>query len=190
MDGEDMLSEARVKSLGKRVSPCYRLRNVMSCFCFTLCVVSMVFWIHSYNSYAFISGCPTNTQFDSIISWNGRVRLNSFGVAERLKRNPGLLPKIKGGFIPTDKWRLLASRRGRKSPPDFLGFHIDIGKSWKLSIPHWFFAAVTGAVATALRPSPRLRFSIRSLLLAVTLVAVVLGAITIAARIFPAEITA
>ena len=49
------------------------------------------------------------------------------------------------------------------------------GDSEIVIIPHWFVVIVAGALGVALKPKPRLRFSIADLLVAMTLVAVVVA---------------
>jgi hypothetical protein len=48
---------------------------------------------------------------------------------------------------------------------------------WSLVCPHWFPALISGFMAIFVGTRPRLRFSLRTLLIATTLVAVVLGLI-------------
>jgi hypothetical protein len=59
-------------------------------------------------------------------------------------------------------------------PGAVLGFYFNVGKSnLRTSIPHWFPPVLVLALATA--PWLRWRFSLRTMLIATTLVAVVLG---------------
>ena len=46
-----------------------------------------------------------------------------------------------------------------------------------LIVPHWFLVIVSGCLAVVLKPKPRLRFSLRDLLVAMTMVAVVVAAL-------------
>jgi hypothetical protein len=65
----------------------------------------------------------------------------------------------------------------------FLGFGICKGMySWNLRIPHWFPVAITAALAAGAWPYWTTRFSLRTLLIATTLVAVVLGLVRRAAN--------
>ena len=59
--------------------------------------------------------------------------------------------------------------------PQLLGmFYVSQGR-YGFGVPHWFFALTTGAIATI--PWKPWRFSLRTLLIAITAVAVVLGLI-------------
>jgi hypothetical protein len=48
-----------------------------------------------------------------------------------------------------------------------------VGKNYRVIVPHWFALVAAGSLSAA--PWFRLRFSLRTLLIATTLIAVVLG---------------
>ena len=170
-----MFGKLRVSG-DERLSVGHRLRIALSRCCFSACMAFIVFWIHSYKYYAFVSGSPTNTRCDAIVSWQGRVRMNSYAIGPNLRNDP---PELDGGFVPHPHPKTRAH-----PSPSFLGFHLRIGRSWKSAAPHWFFTLLAGSIAFILKPKPRLRFSLKSLLFAMTLLAVMLGAVVVASSAF------
>jgi hypothetical protein len=54
-----------------------------------------------------------------------------------------------------------------------------------LICPHWLFLIIAGGLAVALKPAPRRKFSLRDLLVFVTVAAIAIGMITILVRFIP-----
>jgi hypothetical protein len=70
--------------------------------------------------------------------------------------------------------------------PDFSG-HFGFGlqrsaNGYVIGCPHWALAALSAGIGTALATRSPCRFSLRTLLIAMTLVALMLGAVAIAAQ--------
>jgi hypothetical protein len=143
------------------------LRIAVSAVCGVLCVLSMVLWVRSYCYFHNLEVRTSDTTAcivgfgngDIWISpsvptvpyyfWDVRYKIRSTAVSEMtdLFKNPQYLNRVRFGI----------SRR------QFLS----------ISVPCWFLTVISAALATA--PWIRLRFSLRTLLIALTLIAVVLG---------------
>jgi hypothetical protein len=68
------------------------------------------------------------------------------------------------------------SRKSVNAEQDFMGFGARSRRGrWTLAVPHWFVVAIAGGLAVAVRPPPRWRFTLRSLLIAISIVAFALG---------------
>jgi hypothetical protein len=85
---------------------------------------------------------------------------------------------VQDQFVIGDGWIFVSNNNedGDWPPPQtFLGFQLHLGMNGDTTAPHWF--AMLTALAIAATPWLRWRFSLRTLLIATTLVAVVLGLI-------------
>jgi hypothetical protein len=144
-----------------------KLRIAFSVTCGIACVLLIVLWVRSYwwENRIMAGFCNRGFQASHVL---GQLRLSSVNW-------PG------SGF-----WPVISTRRTvetfRRDPvhaqdlPSRFGFDWKITKwGWRLCLPYWFVLFVTATSACA--PWMRWRFSIRALLIAMTLVAVALGAI-------------
>jgi hypothetical protein len=144
-----------------------------------LAVLLIVLWVRSYwYRERIILGLYGNhaLQFGHVL---GQVRLHWF-------EQPGL-----DFWQPSDSiWgrskQLIADwKLERSASKDFPGLRPEFGRicgksGWVLYLPYWFPVLVAGTVAIV--PWLRWRFSLRTLLIATTLVAVLLGLLVYAAR--------
>jgi hypothetical protein len=145
-----------------------KLRIAFSAVCAILCLLLIVLWVRSYSgleAYVFR------------LSQNRRVAVVS-EVGEA-----GIATKIADA-----KWHVILNALGTRStysrlmlPEDRQPLYRRIFLqnqevySWKLGVPYWVM--VTACVALTIAPWLRWRFSLRTLLIATALVAVVLGLI-------------
>jgi hypothetical protein len=147
-----------------------RLLNIASIVCLVLCVVLMGMWVRSYHADDTLSGRLSAEHGFSIESIPGRLIL------------------FEGTGLYT--WAIATVRaEGSKThvKPKNFGFAVYYygmaGTSaaapfFMLVVPYWFLTLVSGSLAMLLRLRRPLRqFSLRSLFIATTFLAVVLGMI-------------
>ena len=143
-----------------------KLRIAWSVLCGIACVLLIVLWVRSYWWWDTVQGPLLDGVQFSAGSHHGRLAIgtDAFEIAQSTE-----LGATKCAIV---------LRNSRYFKQDysigFAFFHSD--GSWAIHIPHWF--AIDG-LAHSSRPHPwlRWRFSLRTLLIATTLVAVVLGLI-------------
>lgn len=130
-----------------------------------VCLLLIVMWVRSYSRDDFVSGPVSNLRFFDLNSHKGRVAI-------AWVRMPGF----------NMQWRVYSFQSGlEKMSSAWWHFRFDKpSRSWEIAVPYWFNVALAAAV-TAL-PWLRWRFSLRTLLVAMTLAAVGLGAIVYAMR--------
>lgn len=158
-----------------------RLRITTAWFCLVLCIGFVALLVQSYSVTGILAFRFADAECFALSSRRGNVEITSFN-SEKL---PGEQSEFawgwqfipRGGVNPVDICTLL----GGPSETDYL-FILPRGLK-KLSIPHWFLILLTGGFAILLKPKPRLRFSLRELLLLTTITAVVLGAVAGLGRI-------
>jgi hypothetical protein len=138
------------------------LRIASTAVCGILCAVLIALWVRSYKSEDRVSGAinSVGVRLYSSRGWIVCFRNNGIGPAQytwsiELGRNYWL--------TPTD------SRLRFSSPAVFFGK----AATANISIPHWPIIAI--AVALAVAPWLRYRFTLRTLLICMTLIAVALG---------------
>ena len=148
-----------------------RLLNTASIVCLVLCVALMGMWVRSYSATA--EGWP-NMPGIVIQSVHGVVVLYEHS-ADRTglpnDRSSALKAKAKLLYIAAQM-----SCRGRFSSALGFAHYFSSGGSL-IRLPYWFLVLTTGTLARAfqIRWSPR--FTLRSLFVATTFLAVVLGMI-------------
>ena len=131
-----------------------KLRITWSVLCGIACVLLIAFWVRSYATGDFI-----------VID----AAINKYLIVESQKGIIEVYPsrKPEGGL-----WLVIP---GEEFPEQtFHGFHFDCGPiGARGSLPHWSLILLAAALATA--PWIRWTFSLRTLLVATTLIAVALG---------------
>jgi hypothetical protein len=134
-----------------------------SCFWAIACVLLVVLWVRSYSCFD-----SFGISFDGERAyWLGSV-VGELRIAKPMTQRHGFNWKTYG--TPAREW--VKHETPRRS---VLGFSLD---SSRIIVPHWFSVVVAGAIAGA----PWMRFSLRALLIAMTLVAAGLGVIVYAMR--------
>jgi hypothetical protein len=151
---------------------CY-LRIAFSATCGVLCLLLIALWVRSY-SWADVVSFHPGASNHTTVYYTVTVREGVFTFSD-----------LSGTVLnvpPTSRW---SNYRRKLGPHDltkssvwarvFRGFHWNTFNSvW---IPAWCFVLVSGALATA--PWLRWRFSLRTLLIAMTVVAVLLGVLVL-----------
>jgi hypothetical protein len=137
------------------------LRIAVSAVCGILCVLLIVLWVRSY-------------WWHSYINWRnsaGGLNVSSYqGVVDILRHS---IPTNAAGWSimeePANKWA--ARTNGR--PPSLIPRVVRGPAAIGIQFPYWLLMLVTAAVAAL--PWVKSRFSLRTLLIATTLVALLLG---------------
>ena len=154
------------------------LRIAFSATCLVACVLLVVLWVRSYWHQFVNPRIHVRPYGDELTyldpqkrlwqtnSWKGTIWLNVTKQDPSWQFGPTIRP---GG------WKIYGAQ------PQLLGFgYLQKGRSASAIMPNWF--AVLSFAALATLPWFRWRFSLRNLLIATTLVAVVMGAIVYLAR--------
>jgi hypothetical protein len=158
------------------------LRIAATALSVTVCVLLVALWVRSYTRHDGIRGLiPVNQRF-SLSSAYGSIRFATFDRS---------FDEMFSGYRASD-WGLSSSRMDRRPSMTLvntpltnfgLGF---AGSSDRYGIvaivPTWFVVGFTLTVGVAPWFANRLTFSLRTLLIATTLVAIVLGMVVYLAR--------
>jgi hypothetical protein len=148
-----------------------RLLNIASIVCLVLCVALMGMWVRSYrwmDDYNFTPGRSTW----GVGSASGRIAI---GVIPA-KNNPAQ-KLFEFTHSPFADWRSDVNRIDRQfSTVAENGFARD-NNVFAFAMPYWFAVLIVGALSFAPWPRVKYRFSLRSLFIATTFLAVVLGMI-------------
>ena len=143
-----------------------RLRISWSVGWIVASLLVIALWMRSYRAFDYVSGMATASRQVEVFAVQGRVVIGTWG-----------------GETTFTRWyhrsNAVADSQGTvnmlKNQENAMGFAI-IKPS--VVIPYYFFAAVTGALAVAPWIRWSKRFTIRTLLIATTLVAAILGLAT------------
>ena len=145
-----------------------KLRIAFSATCGIACVLLIVLWVRSYHFDDMVDGPLKGGKAAFVQSRAGRIM---FGMGPLYHDDPWQW-RVSGRFKHVDQ--VMAGTY----KDEFLGFQVEIGTRIFFHVPHWFGILLFASVATvAAAPWIRPRFSLRTLLIATTLVAVVLGLI-------------
>ena len=150
------------------------LRIAFSATCLIACVLLIALWVRSYWWREQLNCQVFNSPIISLTSRHGHLLFQSFNAQDgRFWR----LAWFKFPFSPAERqlWDNLIAQHGR------MGFAAAImSPGFVIAIPHWFAIFAGGLLAFAVAPWPSWRFSLRTLLIFMTLLAVVLGIVFIA----------
>lgn len=155
------------------------LRIVVSALGGITCLLLVVLWVRSYSGEDVIRlsipGIP-------------RIRINS--VPSRVYVTLSSEPRGVGGFWTTHRWNgdgsaaVTLTQRVSTRHENLLGFGVRQRSGRNvLHVPHWFLVITAAAIAAAPWIRSRLHFSLRTLLLAVTLLAVLLGLVALSRKL-------
>jgi hypothetical protein len=169
------------------------LRIAVTALCLTECVLFVALWVRSYWTLDLVSRVTSTGQISSFGSNKGTVYFvrmplapvrgygggrgaygGSYGGGQLVA---GYGRGMGGGFGPRPQgWQHSSGKVNERAGDENFQWEITGGKT-KIKFPHWLI--VLGASAMAAAPWVSYRFSLRTLLIATTLVAVVLGAIVL-----------
>jgi hypothetical protein len=146
-----------------------KLRIAWSVFCGIACVLLIVLWVRSYSTLDLIQATTTSRYFD-LSSLYGELRV----MTETDNADRKYVPKWSASSWEVDSGMRLYGSPAKQSPS---GFYLDSGPTIEVAaIPTWF-AFILCCTCTIAPWLPRWsgRFSLRTLLITTTLVAVLLG---------------
>ncbi len=148
----------------------HKLRITWSVACGIATVLLVVLWVRSYWRYDWISRQLAFDHNLNFASHSGELSLQKgIEYGSNIRRKPGSYLYGSDDFIET---------RQRTFP---LRFEFTRDYDYPtIVVPNWFVASLVAAAATV--PWIRWRFGLRTLLIATTLVAVILGTIVYAAK--------
>ena len=142
------------------------LRIAVSTVCGILCVLLIVLWARSYNCRDDIMGFPFGHHV-KMSSLDGRMRC-------AVSRQVWTSHPWHFSTLSSDTQGNLQG--WAQHPSATMGFQVVLSANWlTVGVPHWFIAALSVICAAALWPNWSRRFSLRTLLIATTLIAVVLA---------------
>jgi hypothetical protein len=150
------------------------LRIVVTAMSLTACMLLVALWVRSYWRYDWFGNLSFIPQGNNSLPKDGCLVESANGVLIVL-----YIGKVRESYsgvsrlIGSSDWRVT----GDEWESAWNGFRAKVYPNGiiRVSVPHWFLALLTGTAA-ALSWS-KCRFSLRTLLIATTLVAVVLGVI-------------
>ena len=159
-----------------------RLLNIASIVCLVLCVALMGMWVRSCSFCDLLNGSFCTTQGFIIDSEQSRLSLAWVTFSPRIPRY-----EWRYNAVPLhDYLELLEEMREKINVPPQkewpepkpFGFGARMRPDeWMACVPYWFLVATTGSLAMIFRLRWPLRFTLRSLFIATTFLAVVLGMI-------------
>src|SRR6478752_2526841 len=141
-----------------------KLRIAFSAICLIACVLLIVLWVRSYTIHDQLDGNDFGDWQFTYESENGRQQLTGIIQSFPLKSPYPwfhlrcMSAEIGGGF---GTWGLHWQTKAPYPP------------TYRVNCPHWFLVMIVGAIAIAPWIRWSRRFSLRTLLIATTLVAVV-----------------
>ena len=137
----------------------------MSAVCLLLCALLGVLWARSYRSSDTLLGLKRNTGLGvGFVSEKGQLI--------------GVWNSPVSSLLPISEWtwRSVPTNTMRRHIESRFGFsYVSNRRETGIAIPHWL--PVTLLLALVAIPWPKWQYSLRMLLLAMTLVAIVLGAV-------------
>ena len=147
-----------------------RLLNIASIVCLVLCVVLMGMWVWSYWCGYRLDWISAGKREFIVESVSGHVR---FTYIRKLGVNA---VAISLPFWRVDHWPPGETVGAWKPRLEFVAFNTPPG-GFLVGVPHWFLVLTSGSLAMVFRLQWPPRFTLRSLFIATTFLAVVLGMI-------------
>ncbi len=147
------------------------LRSVAACSCFAAVLGLLLLFGRSFSSRDTLQGPCI-----AVFSWHGQLAI----MIDWDRKNARLLtasrPRSSLHLFPDGQLMAFGNRAIWPPTPSPIGF------SWKggleeprIAFPHWSLIVLLALIATALKPPPRLRFSLRGLLMLTTILALAIG---------------
>ena len=151
-----------------------RLLNIASVVCLVVCVALMGMWLDSLYTWSLIGGQVTSKRAVDLQSLRGHLTCVVYNQEPDFsgddKSDDWQLKRLP---VPNFKFPLATMSRGFLTPLGFQGAIAATGYSFV--IPYWFLVLASGSLAMLLRLRWPWRFTLRSLFIATTFLAVVLG---------------
>lgn len=157
-----------------------RLRTTALFCCLTLCVGLSIFWGSSYSAFRSYHFTWSETQGGLAACWQGSVTVAWFTDARIRKSHYLILSDREVSWTRAIKLDTNLLGQPGLLPVTFYTVPGGFGVTFSLGILVLF----VGAIVVLLRRQPKLRFSMREMLIATSLVAVVFGGIALM-RLYP-----
>jgi hypothetical protein len=130
-----------------------------------LCLMLIVLWVRSYSHCDILNTSVPNLPRCLLASVNGELRLE-------IKKHSGR--ELHFRFHRSSQG--VSSDPDRKVPKNITGFRLPVSQLQPIPVvPHWFAALLAGVLAIASPGRLNVRFSLRTLLIAMTVMALCLG---------------
>ena len=142
------------------------LRIAVTALCLTACVLLVALWVRSYWWIDIVDLPLSKSNYGSIVSVEGHVSWDIDDSSANFRLQTYLVEDYRESVEKANPWL--------KGVDFFKGFRFD---SVQCHIPFWFVTLLAGVPAIALSLPTYRRFSLRALLIATTLVAILLGVI-------------
>jgi hypothetical protein len=147
-----------------------RLLNITSITCLVLCVALMGLWVRSFVWWDQCHGRLTNTEFFRIGTIPGRLVFGTV-IDMPVENFPWSISSMA-----IDGRKLFDNSVEHRCSASHLGFGLNSSMVGTIVvIPFWFSVLLSGSLALAFQLRWPLRFTLRSLFIATTFLAVVLG---------------
>jgi hypothetical protein len=154
-----------------------KLRIAFSITCGIACVLLVVLWIRSYRSCDLLRRNILGARLE-VIAVEGRLKITRTGPQPNWIIGP--LPSTLNYQLDQPEAETLV--RHIRGFANSWGFGIERGKISAILVPYWFPVIITGVVAGLPWLGIARRFSLRTLLIAMTLIGLILGLIIITTR--------
>jgi hypothetical protein len=148
-----------------------RLLNIASIVCLVLCVALMGMWVRSYYWLDDFNFTPRGCTI-GVGSASGRIAIGAMPA----KINPEK-KLVEFTHSPFADWRSDMNRIDRQFSIIAQNGFVRDSNVFAFVIPYWFAVLIAGALSFAPWPRVTYRFTLRTLFIAMTLLAVVLGMI-------------
>jgi hypothetical protein len=150
------------------------LRIAVTALSLMACVLLIALWVRSYRTPDFIRATFASSRMLYVNSLFGRIDVVSFMPVQPDK------PSWKIESFQAGEWDQEAWTFGENDGTFGFLFRLSpINKDWRFMLPHWFLVAVSAVSGIVPWIQLSKRFSLRTLLIATTLVAVGLGIIAV-----------
>lgn len=150
-----------------RIGKVRHLFNLASVLCFVVCIAVIVLSIRSYYRRDVLHGRISDRDAFAISSMQGRITLYSYDTPN------AVLPWEFRSYVRNER-QIATAAELRQQTPHGLGFKKSPAGSI-VTAPHWLLVLMSAMISGILRIKHPWRFSIRSLLIAMTFTAIVLG---------------
>jgi hypothetical protein len=153
------------------------IRIAVTALCLTACVLLVALWVRSYWRYDFLAGPLGTTRLILIVSCRGQFGIGTAPIEYLSEFGTGGAPKLHSG--PSENMPSLTLRMR-----SFLGifyWHFrPLKRENQFVVPFWLITLVCVSITAAVPLKQTWRFSLRTLLIATTLIAAGLGVVVAA----------
>lgn len=154
------------------------LRIATACSCFVLLLGFLTVYGRSYLARETVQGPCI-----AVFSWRGQIAISIDPKRTNAILHTASWPDSSLQLFPDGQLAAFGNRATWPPVPSPIGFsYSHRPDSYRFTFPHWALALVLAATAVASKPPPRLRVSLRELLLVMLIAGVLMGCITALVR--------